>query len=196
MDILIAVAVLGGMSLLFGLILAAASKVFYVETDPRLEKLNDCLPCANCGGCGYAGCSSYAEAVLSGEASIDKCNSGGNEAAQAMAAIMGVEAVNVTRKVALVRCSTNKFIEFHPPSGSKRPVELPKGWHSTCAARNALSAATRRKIESCFIRGSWLCRVCRNSKGRSDCSRQQEPVCLRQSIFYWCRCFHPQCTAL
>ena len=109
MEILIAIAVLGGMSLLFGLILAAASKVFYVQTDPRLEKLNDCLPCANCGGCGYAGCSSYAEAVLSGEASIDKCNSGGNEAAQAMAAIMGVEAVDVTRKVALVCCSGEKI---------------------------------------------------------------------------------------
>ena len=105
MDILIAIALLGGLSLAFGLILAFASKIFYVKTDPRLEQLNDCLPCANCGGCGYAGCSSYAEAVLKGEAGIDKCNSGGNEAAQAMAAIMGVEAVSITRRVALVRCS-------------------------------------------------------------------------------------------
>ena len=102
MDVIIAIAVLGGLSLLFGLILAAASKVFYVETDPRLEKLNDCLPCANCGGCGYAGCSSYAEAVLNGETTIDKCASGGNEAAQAMAAIMGVQAPTMTRRVALV----------------------------------------------------------------------------------------------
>ena len=104
MDILIAIALLGGLSLAFGLILAFASKVFYVKTDPRLEQLNDCLPCANCGGCGYAGCSSYADAVLHG-APIDKCASGGDEAAQAMAAIMGVEAAKVTRKVALVRCS-------------------------------------------------------------------------------------------
>ena len=66
MDILIAIALLGGLSLAFGLILAFASKVFYVKTDPRLEQLNDCLPCANCGGCGYAGCSSYADAVLKG----------------------------------------------------------------------------------------------------------------------------------
>ena len=41
MEILIAVAILGGLGLIFGLVLAAASKVFYVETDPRLEKLND-----------------------------------------------------------------------------------------------------------------------------------------------------------
>ena len=76
MDIIIAIVLLGGLSVAFGLILAFASKVFYVKTDPRLEQLNDCLPCANCGGCGFAGCSSYAEAVLKGETTIDKCASG------------------------------------------------------------------------------------------------------------------------
>ena len=108
MDILIAIAILGGLGLIFGLVLAAASKIFYVETDPRLDKLNECLPGANCGGCGYAGCGGYAEAVLKGEAAIGKCASGGNECAQEMAAIMGVKAEKVTRKVALVRCSGAK----------------------------------------------------------------------------------------
>ena len=107
-NILYAIAILGGLGLLFGAVLAIASKVFYVETDPRLDKLNECLPGANCGGCGYAGCGGYAEAVLNGEAPIGKCASGGNECAQEMAAIMGVEAAEVTRKVALVRCSGEK----------------------------------------------------------------------------------------
>ena len=107
-NVLIAIALLGGLGLVFGLVLAAASKVFYVETDPRLDQLNECLPGANCGGCGYAGCGGYAEAVLNGEAPIGKCASGGNECARAMAAIMGVEATEVTRKVALVRCSGEK----------------------------------------------------------------------------------------
>ena len=107
-EIIIAVAILGGLGLIFGLVLAAASKVFYVETDPRLDQLNECLPGANCGGCGYAGCGGYAEAVLNGEAPIGKCASGGNECAQAMAAIMGMKAEAVTRKVALVRCSGEK----------------------------------------------------------------------------------------
>ena len=79
-----------------------------METDPRLDQLNECLPGANCGGCGYAGCGGYAEAVLNGEAPIGKSASGGNECAQAMAAIMGVKAEEVTRKVALVRCSGAK----------------------------------------------------------------------------------------
>ena len=107
-EILIAIGILGGLGLVFGLILAAASKVFHVETDPRLDKLNECLPGANCGGCGYAGCAGYAEAVLSGEAEIGKCASGGNECAQAMGEIMGVKVGDVARKVALVRCSGAK----------------------------------------------------------------------------------------
>ena len=108
MDIVIAIAILGGLGLIFGLVLSAASRVFHVEMDPRLEQLNECLPGANCGGCGYAGCGGYAEAVLNGEAEIGKCASGGNECAQAMAAIMGVQAMEVTRRVALVRCSGAK----------------------------------------------------------------------------------------
>ena len=111
MEILIGIAILGGLGLAFGLILAAASKVFYVETDPRLDQLNECLPGANCGGCGYAGCGGYAEAVLNGEAPIGLCASGGNECAQAMGEIMGVKVEDVARKVALVRCSGYRKVD-------------------------------------------------------------------------------------
>ena len=90
-EILIGIAILGGLGLIFGLVLAAASKVFYVETDPRLDLLNEALPGANCGGCGYAGCAGYAEAVLNGEAPIGLCASGGTEAAVAMGGVMGVK---------------------------------------------------------------------------------------------------------
>ena len=107
-EILIALAILGGMGLIFGLLLAIASKVFYVEEDERLAPLTEALPGANCGGCGYAGCGAYAEAVLKGEAPIGACASGGNESAQKMAQIMGVKAEKVARRVAMVRCSGYK----------------------------------------------------------------------------------------
>ena len=134
-EILIAVAILGGLGVAFGAVLAAASKVFYVETDPRLDKLNECLPGANCGGCGYAGCGGYAEAVLNGEAEIGKCASGGNECAQAMAEIMGVEAAEVTRKVALVRCSGEKQYDSQGNlvSGAKTKAEY-EGFKDCVAA--------------------------------------------------------------
>ena len=135
MEILIAIGILGGLGLAFGLVLAAASKVFYVETDPRLEQLNECLPGANCGGCGYAGCGGYAEAVLKGEAEIGRCASGGNECAQAMGAIMGVAAGEVVRKVALVRCSGEKVYdkEGNQVSGAKIKANY-EGFHDCMAA--------------------------------------------------------------
>lgn len=135
MEILIAIGILGGLGLAFGLVLAAASKVFYVETDPRLDQLNECLPGANCGGCGYAGCNGYAEAVLKGEAPIGKCASGGNECAQAMAAIMGVKAEAVTRRVALVRCSGEKVYDENGnlAKGAKIKANY-EGFHDCLAA--------------------------------------------------------------
>ena len=120
MEILIAIGILGGLGLIFGLVLAVASKVFYVETDPRLDELNECLPGANCGGCGYAGCGGYAEAVLKGEAEIGKCASGGNDCAMKMAEIMGVKAEKMERRVAMVRCSGYKAVdEEGNPIGAK-----------------------------------------------------------------------------
>lgn len=121
MEIIIAIGVLGGLGLVFGVILTAASKVFHVETDPRQEQLLEALPGANCGGCGYPGCDGYARAVLQGEAPIGKCASGGNAAAARMAEIMGVKAEEVERRVALVRCSGNQSVGPEGnPVGAKR----------------------------------------------------------------------------
>ena len=56
MTIVYAIAVLGVLAIVFGLILAVAAKVFEVEVDPRLPEIQACLAGANCGGCGYPGC--------------------------------------------------------------------------------------------------------------------------------------------
>ena len=47
MNIFYAVLTLGVMGCVFGLILAVASKVFEVKTDPKLALILDCLPGAN-----------------------------------------------------------------------------------------------------------------------------------------------------
>jgi hypothetical protein len=64
MTIVYAIAVLGVLAIVFGLILAVAAKVFEVEVDPRLPEIQACLAGANCGGCGYPGCGGCAEAIL------------------------------------------------------------------------------------------------------------------------------------
>ena len=55
--------VLTVLGIIFGTILAVASKVFAVEKDPREDAIVEILPGANCGGCGYAGCADYAKAI-------------------------------------------------------------------------------------------------------------------------------------
>ena len=161
MQIVIAIAILGGLGLLFGLILAAASKVFYVETDPRLDQLNECLPGANCGGCGFAGCGAYAEAVLKGEAPVGKCASGGNECAQAMAAIMGVQAEAVTRKVAMVRCSGARTFdaEGNLTKGAKMKANY-EGFHDCLAASKVGGSGPLSCKFGCLGYGSCT-RVCK-----------------------------------
>lgn len=99
-----AVAILGIMGAIFGLVLAIASKVFAVKTDERLEPLTNALPGANCGGCGFSGCAAYAQAILDGKAKIGLCAAGGQAAADEMARIMGMKKVESRRMVAMVRC--------------------------------------------------------------------------------------------
>ncbi|MCL1829408.1 MAG: RnfABCDGE type electron transport complex subunit B [Oscillospiraceae bacterium] len=104
--VLFGVSVLGALGIVFGLILAVAAKVFAVETDERQEAIAAALPGANCGGCGFAGCSAYAAAiVLSSETPITSCAAGGKAAVNEIARIMGIEAEETVKKVALVKCS-------------------------------------------------------------------------------------------
>ena len=65
--------------------LAVASRVFYVEIDPRVEAITELLPGANCGACGYAGCSGLAAAIVKGEGKIENCTAIGEQAALAIA---------------------------------------------------------------------------------------------------------------
>lgn len=104
LSIIAPVATLAAMGLGFGILLAISSKIFHVEQDERLPKIEEALPGANCGGCGYAGCSNYASAVISGDADCNKCGVGGAEVAAKIAEIMGVVAVASDRLVANVAC--------------------------------------------------------------------------------------------
>jgi NADPH-dependent glutamate synthase beta subunit-like oxidoreductase/Na+-translocating ferredoxin:NAD+ oxidoreductase RNF subunit RnfB len=81
---------MGGLGLLVGVGLAAASKIFYVYVDPKILAVESALPGANCGGCGLPGCSANAEAIVAGRAAPNSCVAAGPEVAEAIAAILGV----------------------------------------------------------------------------------------------------------
>ncbi|MDL2288409.1 RnfABCDGE type electron transport complex subunit B [Oscillospiraceae bacterium OttesenSCG-928-F05] len=105
LDILYAFLVLGILGAVFGLVLAVASKVFAVEKNELLDPVMEALPGANCGGCGFAGCATFAQAVIDGKAEVNGCPVGGEDAAAKIAALLGVETQKNTRLSAFVRCS-------------------------------------------------------------------------------------------
>ena len=105
MNIVYAMAVLGVLGAVFGLVLAIASKVFEVKKDPREEDILSHLAGANCGGCGYPGCGGCAAAILAGDAPVTACAPAGAENSAAIAEIMGMSAPTGERQVAFVRCS-------------------------------------------------------------------------------------------
>ena len=71
--ILISVAVLGGIGLIFGLILSFAGIKLKVGEDPILTAIKELMPGANCGACGLPGCAAFAEAVFEGKAEATAC---------------------------------------------------------------------------------------------------------------------------
>lgn len=109
-SILLPVLILGGLALLFGLILAWASKQFAVAVDPRVTALRAALPGANCGACGQTGCDAFAEALAAGSARIDGCPVGGEATTTAVAAVLGVEPTATVAYVARVHCGGAKTI--------------------------------------------------------------------------------------
>lgn len=92
-----------------GVALALAAKRFAVQVDPKIEAVRACLPGANCGACGFAGCESYAEAVVTDpNVPPGKCAPGKQAVAEKVAAITGKAAGATSEVVASLRCSRNE----------------------------------------------------------------------------------------
>lgn len=104
-SILYAVILVTAIGLVAAVLLVVAGRVMAVPVDEKFEQLRACLPGANCGACGYAGCDGYAKALASGESTDPAlCVPGGDGAAAALAAALGVKAGAVQRKVAFIQC--------------------------------------------------------------------------------------------
>lgn len=96
-----------GMGILAGVLLTAASKIFEVKSDPRVDEVNEALPQVNCGACGYSGCSDYAKAIVEKGEKPNLCKPGGANSADKISEIMGVSAGAAEKQIAVVRCSAD-----------------------------------------------------------------------------------------
>jgi len=101
---------IGGLGLLAGIGLAAASKIFYVYVDPKIVEMEEALPGANCGGCGLPGCTAAAQAIVVGQLAPNACVGGGPDVHEKVAEILGVEVEVKEPEIAQIGCrySVNK----------------------------------------------------------------------------------------
>lgn len=106
---LYAVLTMGFLGAVFAAGLTIAARVFAVDTDPRVDDIEEVLPGANCGACGEPGCQSFAEGVVAGKVPVNGCPVGGADVAAQIARIMGqTEAATREREIAHVLCRGNR----------------------------------------------------------------------------------------
>ena len=103
--ILGSVAILGGVGLTFGTLIALANRKLRVWEDPRVDSVTDILPGANCGACGFAGCRAFAEAAVDGTVAPAGCTVMGEGELEDVAAMLGVDAGEAIKRVARLLCA-------------------------------------------------------------------------------------------
>ncbi|MHC4429652.1 MAG: RnfABCDGE type electron transport complex subunit B [Planctomycetota bacterium] len=103
--VLTSVAVLGGVGLTFGTLIALAHRKLRVWEDPRIDVVSDLLPGANCGACGFAGCRAFAEAAIGGDVVPAECTVLSKLEIEGVAAFIGVDAGEATKRVARLLCA-------------------------------------------------------------------------------------------
>ena len=80
-----------GLGTAFAIVLLIASIKLKVEVDEKVERVHEALPNIDCGACGFAGCSSYAKAVVADPELLGKCAPGGADTSAAIAEILNLQ---------------------------------------------------------------------------------------------------------
>jgi Na+-translocating ferredoxin:NAD+ oxidoreductase RNF subunit RnfB len=139
--ILAAVTILGGVGLVFAILIALANRRLRVYEDPRIDQVTALLPGANCGACGLPGCHAFAERLVAGEKKPSGCNVANDEQRAAIASFLGVDAGQATKVVARLLCAGGSYV-------SQRQAEyrgLP-----TCAAAAAVAGGGKGCAWGCL----------------------------------------------
>ena len=103
--LLLAPAIMTGIGLFFGMILAIAQRFLKVEEDPRIEATNEMLPGTNCGACGQPGCLPFAEKLVEGAVDPGQCTVSTDESIEQIAEFLQVDAGRQEKLVARLRCA-------------------------------------------------------------------------------------------
>jgi H+/Na+-translocating ferredoxin:NAD+ oxidoreductase subunit B len=101
---LTAILTLASVGLVAAVGLGVASRIFAVQIDPVVERINELLPGINCGACGNPGCMGYAALLASGKADINDCPVCAADSRAQIAELLHLEFSEGARDVAVVHC--------------------------------------------------------------------------------------------
>ena len=107
--VLVSILILGGVGLVFAVLITLANKKLKVWEDPRIDVVTSMLPGANCGACGMPGCRNFAEKAVAGELKPGQCNVLNADGAAAIAEDLGVDAGESVKKVARLLCAGDAY---------------------------------------------------------------------------------------
>jgi len=136
-SLLVAPAIMVGIGLFFGTILAIAQRFLKVDEDPRIEGTNELLPGTNCGACGQPGCLPFAEKLVKGEVDPSQCTVSTAEDTEQIAEYLQVDAGRQEKLVARLRCNgghlqANQIAEYRGFEGC-RAAAVVSGGGKGCA---------------------------------------------------------------
>ncbi|MDH3429551.1 MAG: RnfABCDGE type electron transport complex subunit B [Gammaproteobacteria bacterium] len=136
-SLLVAPAIMVGIGLFFGAILAIAQRFLKVDEDPRIEATNNLLPGTNCGACGQPGCLPFAEKLVAGEVDPGQCTVSTDEAIEQIAEYLEVDAGRAEKLVARLRCNgghlqAHQIAEYQGFEGC-RAADIVSGGGKGCA---------------------------------------------------------------
>jgi RnfABCDGE-type electron transport complex B subunit len=136
-SLLVAPAIMVGIGLFFGTVLAIAQRFLKVDEDPRIEATNELLPGTNCGACGQPGCLPFAEKLVAGEVDPGQCTVSTDEAIEQIAEYLQVDAGRAEKLVSRLRCNgghlqANQIAEYRGFEGC-RAAAVVSGGGKGCA---------------------------------------------------------------
>lgn len=104
-EVLVACAVMVGVTAVFGTLIAIADRFLAVDEDPRVAAVEQALAGTNCGACGEPGCHAFAEALVANRAQPARCTVTAPDKLVEIAGLLGVEVGESEPHVARLHCA-------------------------------------------------------------------------------------------
>ena len=140
-DTPLAVLILGGVGLVFGVFIAIANKRLWVWEDPRIDIVSQMLPNANCGACGLPGCRAFAEQAVAGKVTPAQCTVSAEAAREQIASYLGVDVGEAVKNVARLLCAGGSDVAGYQAEYRGLP---------TCAAAAAVAGGGKGCAWGCL----------------------------------------------